>query len=137
LISDIQGIQNFFKNDAFAANMGIVIESADEDSSLCRVDITPEMLNAGGTVQGGATFTLADFAFAVSSNSTGWLVVSQSNNITYISPPKGKVLYAHAKKISMGRKTCLYEVLVYDDAGTDVAHMTVNGFITGKKLDFE
>ena len=38
--------------------------------------------NALDGVQGGAIFTLADFAFAVASNQDGAATVSLSNNIT-------------------------------------------------------
>ena len=37
-------------------------------------------------------------------------------------------LIAEARKIREGRKTCYYEVMVSDELGSQVAHMTTNGF---------
>ena len=61
-------------------------------------------------------------------------VVSMNNNITYVRPPKGKTLIARAKEISATRKTCLYEVELTDELGTQVAFMTATGYIKGGSI---
>ena len=109
--------------------LGIEIVSAGEGQCTCRAQIRETHLNAGNVVQGGMIFTIADFTFAVAANCAHGNVVSLSNNITYHRPPKGAVLFASAKEISATRRTCLYEVCVYDDLDTQVAYMTVTGFI--------
>ena len=130
---DIDKIRERFNRDAFAAGMGAYIESVFDDGALCSAKISPHLLNSYGGVQGGAIFTLADFAFAVASNIKDKLTLSLNCNITFMRPVKGSVIYARAKRISEGRRTCLYEVTVYDDEGTSVAHMTVGGYSPDKK----
>ena len=59
-------IQEAFSHDRFATNQAnIRIVSAQPDFAVCEMPITPEHLNARGTVMGGAIFTLADFTAAV------------------------------------------------------------------------
>ena len=99
------------------------------------MDLTPVHMNAAGTPQGGAIFTLADFAFAVASNGFSETIsVSLQHDITFLAPARGKIVIAEAHCVKSGRSTCFYTVDVTDDLGTRVAHMTVNGFVTGKKI---
>lgn len=131
-MADLEKVKAFFEKDVFAMNMGIEIVKADGEESVCTLEITPALYNAGNTVQGGAIFTLADLAFAVAANCEGRHTVSQSSSITFIKPGVGKRLIATAKKISRGAKTCCYSVLVTNDEGKTVAHVTVNGFVVGE-----
>ena len=126
---DSECVKKFFEMDRFVKNLGIVIDSAREGECSCSAPIEDKHLNAGNVVQGGMLFTIADFTFAVAANCKHGNVVSLSNNITYNRPPKGKVLKAHAREISATRRTCLYEVKIYDDLDTQVAYMTATGFI--------
>lgn len=57
----------------------------------------PRHLNAAGTVQGGALFTLADFAFAVAANAGGVLTVSLQNSISFLRAAKPARLTARAE----------------------------------------
>ncbi len=130
-MADIEKVKAYFMQDKFAMNMGIEILKADAEESICALPITPELYNAGNTVQGGAIFTLADFTFAVAANCEGRHTVSQSSSITFIKPGVGKKLLAKAKKISSGKSTCHYSVLVTNEVEKLVAHITVNGFVIG------
>ncbi|MDR2788503.1 MAG: PaaI family thioesterase, partial [Candidatus Accumulibacter sp.] len=123
---DIEKIRAFFAGDRFAANAGIVIDSVTPDEVRCSMTITPEHLNAGGGVQGGAIFTLADLAFAVHSNLrlfTGdgaGLTVGQSNSISYLSAAKGQRLIARSTCLSRGRNISVFRVEVRDELGNFV-----------------
>lgn len=130
-MADIKKVKEFFMQDTFAMNMGIEILKADGEESICALDITPDHFNAGGTVQGGAIFTLADLAFAVAANCEGRRTVTQSASVTFIKPGAGKKLIARAKKISAGSRTCVYSVQVKNEEDVLVAHLTVNGFTVG------
>jgi acyl-CoA thioesterase len=87
-------------------------------------------------VQGGVTYTLADSAFAVASNygfidrgeTNKFITVSQSANITYLSPPKGKKLICRAEAITRGRTSSVYRMEVKDELDTEVALMIGNGY---------
>ncbi len=68
--------QEFFKNDLFAENAGVVLLEARKGYSKAKLKIKPEHLNAGARTQGGAIFTLADLALAAAANSHGTLAFS-------------------------------------------------------------
>jgi acyl-CoA thioesterase len=93
-------------------------------------------LNAGNIVQGGAIFTLSDFAFAVHSNLRGicgadvGITVGQSCGISYLKSPKGKKLIAKSVCLSRGRTMSVYRVTVEDELGNRVSEMHGNGFTT-------
>lgn len=123
-------IRACFSGDRFATETtGITIETAEPSHAVCVLPLRPELLNANGVPMGGAIFTLADFAFAVAANGHSTAVtVSQHASITFLAPARGQTLIAEAICIKAGRRTCLYQVEVKDDAGTYVAHVAVNGF---------
>ena len=131
---DLEKIRAFFTVDRFAANAGIIIDAVTEDAVQCSMPITSEHLNAGGGVQGGAIFTLADLAFAVHSNlpllcgAKVGITVGQSNNISFLSAPKGQRLIARTTCLSRGRSICVVRVEIFDDLGNFVAEMRGNGF---------
>ena len=50
--------QEFFKNDLFAENAGVVLLEVRKGYSKAKLEIKPEHLNAGARTQGGAIFTL-------------------------------------------------------------------------------
>lgn len=129
---DLKEAREFFSNDLFAVKQtNAVIDEVGDGFALCSMEYRKEHLNAAGSVMGGAIFTLADFAFAVASNSTGRLTVSLSSQISFMSPPKGGKLFAKACRIKEGRNTCFYEVAVTDAENRRVANVSVTGYIKG------
>lgn len=133
---DIDRIREFFENDVFATQAGAKIVSASSGEAVCSLILNKSHSNAGGAVQGGVIFTLADFAFAVAANCGGKLTVSLSNNITFINQPKGKILNAHAQE-SVGKgRICFYNVSVTDELNTPVAQMSVTGYKKDIAINF-
>jgi acyl-CoA thioesterase len=136
--SRLDEIRAFFARDRFAARAGVVIEAATEDEVQCRMEITPEHLNAGGFVQGGAIFTLADLAFAVHANlrlftgENAGITVGQSNSISYLNAARGQRLIARSTCLSRGRTVSVFRVEVRDESGNFIAEMQGNG-ITRQK----
>jgi len=132
-LPDLDTLRAFFSADRFAASAGITLTSANEDAVLCVMQITPEHLNAGGGVQGGAIFTLADFTFAVHANlpflagEAAGITVAQSNTISFLAAPKGDRLLARSTCLSRGRNVSVFRVGVFDAEGRQVAEMIGNG----------
>lgn len=122
-------IKKFFENDRFVKFIGIQIDSIQDGEAVCSMPIEEYHLNAGNSVQGGAVFTLADFAFAVAAGSCNRVCVSLNSTISYLRPPQGKRLLAHAKKISQTRHTCVYEVNITDDMKTKVAYVVATSYV--------
>ena len=133
---NLDEIKERFKNDRFATDTtGAVIVSAESGRAMCSLALRRDHLNSNEAVMGGAIFTLADFAFAVASNgceNDGRVTVSLHNEISFLSPVKGKTLFADARCFRAGRKTSLYIVEITDELGTAVAHMSVNGYAETK-----
>jgi acyl-CoA thioesterase len=127
MMKDINELKAFFDRDVFARDMGIKIESAGEDGAVCTLITTADHMNAGGMVQGGAIFTLADFAFAVAANSGGIQTVTLNCSISYLSGAKGGLLTARSTAMHKGRRTCVYSVDVTDEGGGLVATANITG----------
>jgi acyl-CoA thioesterase len=131
---DINQFRTFFAADAFASNAGVHIDSVSENSVVCSLEIGSGHLNAGGGVQGGAIFTLADLAFAVHSNmalvcgeDTG-LTVAQSCSISFLKATRGTRLIATSSCLSKGKTISVYRITVKDDLGMPIAEFTGNAF---------
>ena len=127
-MSDLEKAREFFGQDFYATKAtGIVIEEVGDHYARCSFDITRNHQNAYGGVMGGATFTLADYTFAVASNFNQPQTVSVTSQINFIGMAKGKKLIAEASYIKDGRTTCLYEIRITDDLGTKIAFVTISG----------
>ncbi len=124
----IEEARDFFIKDKFAmVTTGIKILEVGEHYAKCSFDIDERHENATGHVMGGAIFTLADFVFAVSTNTKDTVTLTVSSNINYIGTPKGKILYGESKMLKDGRRNCFYEISVTDELGTLVAVVTTTG----------
>ena len=123
----LEEIREFFKDDIFATDAGCVIEEVGEGYAVCSMPIEAKHKNARGGVMGGAIFTLADFAFAVTANAGGVPTVSVSANTMFMKGAKGTRLIARASLIHNGRTTCAASVRVTDDLGTNIAEVSLTG----------
>lgn len=124
----LEEVRELFAKDRFATENGAVIEENGDCYAKCSLKITDRHKNALGAVMGGASFTLADFAFAVAANWQNPGVVSLSSNITYLGVAKGEQLIAEASCVKNGRSTSYYRVDVRDNLGNMVAAVTTTGF---------
>ena len=125
----LKQLKQKFIHDAFVADgLGAVIDGASYGFARVSMEIQPRHCNALGIPMGGAIFTLADFAFAVAANQ-GRDVVTQASQITFLKAAQGKRLIAEARQVKDGKRVCFYEVKVNDDLGTEVAFVTINGYV--------
>lgn len=111
--------------DRAARALGIRLEAVGPGSCRVSMNVGEEMLNAVGLTHGGVTFTLADFAFAVASNSRGRTAVAINANITFTAASRvGDVLTATASEESCGGRTATYRVDVHNQHGERVGLFT-------------
>lgn len=130
-------LQEFFKNDLFAAQAGVELIEIRTGYSKARMVITQNHLNAGHRTQGGAIFTLADLALAAAANSHGTLAFSLSSNITFLrSSGMGDTLYAEAKERYIGRTTGYYQIDVTNQRGELIACFESSIFRKNESLHF-
>ena len=125
--------QEFFKNDLFAENAGVVLLEARKGYSKAKLEIKPEHLNAGARTQGGAIFTLAAAA-----NSPGTLAFSLSSTITFLrASGPGDTLFAEARERYIGRSTGCYQVDITNQDGELIATFESSVFRKDQKVPFE
>jgi acyl-CoA thioesterase len=128
---DTAALREIFRQDRFAAHVGIEILEGGNGRARARLAIQPHHLNGLGTVQGGALFTLADLVFAVAVNSHGMKATGLNASIQWIKPAREGTLFAEAVEVSCSRRIATYSVRITDDQGALVA--TFQG--TGYRLD--
>ena len=114
-------LKRLFKTDRYAELSNIELLTAGPGRATAKMTLHPHHLNALGTVQGGAIFTLADFTFAVACNSHGTMAVALDVSIVFMKAATTGTLRAEGKEISKNFKVGLYLVEVKDDAGDLVA----------------
>ena len=132
-MTDLEKAREFFGKDLFATEAtGIVIEEIGDHYARCTMEIRDIHKNAYGGVMGGATFTLADYTFAVASNFNQPQTVSVTSQINFIGMAKGKKLVAESHLIKDGRSTCLYGIDIRDDMDNKVAFVTISGMKLAK-----
>ncbi len=125
---DSQALKDFFLHDEFARQNGIEIVEIGEGYARTQVTLEPRHMNAGGSVQGGVLFTLADLAFAAATNSRGTLTVTSTANITFVRGASTGIITAQAQELVNHRHLPFCEVRVTDDAGNLLAIFTASGY---------
>ncbi len=106
------------QQDKFARLLDIQLEAARPGYARASLTVRPDMLNAVKVTQGGVTFTLADFAFAVASNSHGTTSLALSTQLSFPgSSREGDRLVAEAREENSTRRTGLYTVEVKTGEG--------------------
>lgn len=133
-MTELERAREFFAKDLYATEAtGIVIDEVGENYAKVSLEIDSRHQNAVGHVMGGVMFTMADFAFAVSTNRGGNITVSTVAQISHLASPKGKVLYAESRLLKDGHRTCFYQVDVTDNTGALIAVVTFTGTKIQKK----
>jgi acyl-CoA thioesterase len=114
-------VSRLMRRDRWAAVAGARLVEAREGYARVRMRLRPDHLNGVGVVQGGAVFTLADFAFAVCSNSHGTVAVALDVSITFARAARTGVLVAEATEESVSRRVSVCNVRVTGAKGELVA----------------
>ena len=116
----MQKIKQFFTDeDLFARHSGIELLEVGPGWAKACMKIEPYHFNGARTVHGGAIFTLADFAFAVASNSHGTLAMGINTSVSFVKAATRGTLHAEAKEQARNPKLASYSVMITDD-GNDV-----------------
>ena len=127
----MEEIKRCLKNDRFAERTNVELLSISPGHATAKMVLQPHHLNGLGSAQGGAIFTLADYAFAAAANSYGTVAVAINVSITFMKAVATGTLWAEAREVSKNFKIGSYVVEVKDDQGDLVA--TVQGLAYRKK----
>lgn len=128
----IRKLEAILKNDRFAAYNQIKLISVGKGCAVAEMKVTENHLNGVDIIQGGALFTLADFAFAAASNSHGRVAVATNANIQFIKAVSSGKITAHASELNLGKNVAHYSVDIQDETGTLIARFSGTAFRKGE-----
>ena len=123
------------QEDRLARLLGMELVAVTPGACQVRMAVRADMLNAVGLTHGGATYALADFAFAVASNSHGTVAVALTTQMSYPAASRlGDILIAEAREVSRGERTGLYAIEVRTAKGKLVGHFSGTVFRRGEPI---
>ncbi len=117
----MENIRRSLAKDQFAKHCGIELVSVAPGQARAKMTLGPQHWNAINIAQGGALFTLADFAFAAASNSHGTVAVAINVSISFLKAVSTGTVWAEAREISKNFKLGSYTVEIKDEKGDLVA----------------
>ncbi len=119
-----------FKEGTLSGLLGIILEKADPDGhGVVSMPLDKRHHNQLGNAHGGAIFTLADMAFAAGCQGAGLMCVSAQCSISYLLPGQGSRLRAEAVPVKLGRTLVVFDIMVYDESGKNVAKAVMTGYV--------
>ena len=130
---DMDALKTMMDRDRWAKVAGISLESVSEGRARARMEAGADHLNGVDIVQGGAIFTLADFAFAAACNSSGVVAVAVNVGISFLKAAKPGVLTAEAEEVSRSNRLSTCSVRVTDASGELVALFTGTAYRTSRR----
>ena len=128
---DLTKIVEHFKADRYATEVsGIELVEVRENYAKAKLVVEPKHMNALGIVQGGALFTLADFAFAVAINAEQEnSAVAVECHISFLKPVTKGTIYAESLLVSKSKSLTAHDVTITNESGDIVAKFHGRGFV--------
>ena len=122
-------LKRFFKKDKFAQRANIELLSVSPGQARAKMTLHPHHLIGYGTVQCGAIFTLADFAFGAAIKTGGQVSLAVHTSIAFLKATRSGTLVAEATEVSRSRKLSVCTVRVTNAAGELVAMFQGTAYI--------
>ncbi len=131
-----QQIQAFFADhvhvpDHFGYASGVEITQIEKDFGLGILTVGDSSFNPGGTVHGGALFTLADTVAGGFVLMNGGNCVTSHASFDYFRPACGPAITCRVTPKKMGRGLCIVAVELTDVASKVVAAGTFTFYMLG------
>lgn len=120
------------KDNGFMSYNGLYIVESKENYVKIGVDITEKSLNPFGIVHGGLIYTLADSAMGIALATTGRSGVTLNSTIDYLTPGKGKKLFADTEIVKDGKSIVVFRVNIKDENDTLVSVASGTYYIINK-----
>lgn len=114
------------RNMGFIKDIGIVLTELREGYAKGELLLQPKHMNPIGSVHGGVLFTMADTVGGAAATSRGRYVTTVSGNMNYLRPAMNcKCIVGESREVKIGKNMCVYEVMITDDAGKEIALATM------------
>ena len=121
---------NVVAEGTLSSLLGVTVDKAEADGrGEVSMPLDERHCNVLGNAHGGAIFTLADMAFAAGCRGAGLLCVSAQCSISYLLPGTCGPLRAVGVPVKLGRTLVVYDIMVYDGAGREIAKAVMTGYI--------
>jgi len=117
----MEDVKRCLGRDRFASHCNIELVSVETGRARAKMVLKDYHLNGVGIAQGGAIFTLADFAFAAASNSYGTVAVAVNVSISFLKAVSSGTVYAEAREVARSSKLGSYTIEVRDEQNELVA----------------
>lgn len=128
-------LREYFKGDKLAATLGMTIERIEPGAAVVTMPLAECHQNGLGSAHGGALFSLADFCFAVASNSHGRVAVAINCTISFHRGIRSGVLTATAREIHCGATIAAYTVEITDEQHKSIATFQGQVFRTQNTIE--
>jgi acyl-CoA thioesterase len=116
---------DFLGHDRLVDLLDIQLEDMQEGYARASLVVAEKHLNGLGCTQGGAIFTLADYAFAAACNSWGSPAMGLQVSISYLkATQKGAKLTAICQVDHQGGRIGAYTTEIRDETGALIAKCT-------------
>ncbi len=124
---------NVVGDGTLAGLLGVIVEKAGGDGrGEVSMPLDERHYNVLGNAHGGAIFTIADMAFAAGCRGAGILCVSAQCSISYLLPGTCGPLRAVAVPVKIGRTLAVYDIMVHDGEGREIAKAVMTGYVLRK-----
>lgn len=121
----IERLKKLGSNEPVATFLGLKLEELSHGFARVSMAMRPEYINFNGMVFGGIITAVADQAFAYATNSVITPNVATQFNIHFIAAVTEKdVLTAECRVLKSGKRACVSEIRVTDQAGKLIAAAT-------------
>lgn len=114
------------RNVGFNRDLGIEVQEIREGYARAEIVLAPRHGNPIGSAHGGVIFSLCDTVGGTAATSRGRYVTTVSSSINYLRPAMNcQKIIGESREIKIGKKMCVYEVLVTNENGDEIAIATL------------
>lgn len=116
------------RENPFMLHNFIEVNTVRRDYAELFIDIRRETTNSYGFVHGGAFFTMADCCAGMTARTDGRRYVTQDASVQFLHNTGSGRITACGTVLSRGKRVCVVEVRVADEAGGLLFHGTFSMF---------
>ena len=115
-------VRILYEQDRASQSLGMRITRVAPGAAEMTMQVRTDMTNGHDICHGGFVFALADSTFAFACNSQGDSAVAAAASIDFLAPVRaGDTLTATARELWRGGRSGLYEIVVANQRGEQVA----------------
>ena len=114
------------RNVGFIKDVGMRITELSEGYAKSELVLGPKHRNPIGSVHGGVLFTIADTTAGTAATSRGRYVTTMNTSMNFLRPAiHSTKLVGESREIKVGKRVCIYDVMITDEDGREIALATI------------